>query len=281
MSHSKAIIITCCVAIIWSLAGLNIKLIVWPFYAIAAGRCLIAIVLLTPLLLKHIAMSRKQGKTIIDKNVIYCACCFAIFNYCFITSTKLTTSVIAIMMQYTAPIYVAVISYFLLKEQITKIDIGVILAVAVGMILFFLDSSGSGSLLGNVIAIFNGISFAGVSIFLRLQKNGDPMISMYLGNAIAGILGIPFVINAGVPDFNSCIFLLVAGISVAVTYTLYANASKSLSALETVLLPIVDPVLNPVWVFFFLGEQPGILSILGSILILISVTGKIVHSLKR
>ena len=104
MSHKKAIILTCGIALLWSLAGWNIKMITWSPYAIAAGRSIISVVLLLPMVLK--------GKSLhISRNVIGGAVCYTIFNYCFIISTKLATSAIAIMMQYTAPVYVAVLAW--------------------------------------------------------------------------------------------------------------------------------------------------------------------------
>ena len=253
----------------WSLAGFNIKMIQWPAEAIAGGRSLIAVILLAPLFLR-------KGRFQVNRYVLGGAICYAAFNYCFILSTKLTTSAMAIMMQYTAPIYVALLSWVFLRERITRSDIVSVIAVFGGMLLFFLDSTGSGSMLGNVIAIFNGVTFAGISIFLRLQKDGDPALSMYLGNVISAVIGTPFMVSAGKLDFASLLFLLLAGILVAVTYTLYAKASTGLSALETVLLPIIDPLMNPVWVFLFLGEAPGALSLLGSGVILVTVTGRVV-----
>ena len=104
---------------------------------------------------------------------------------------------------------------------------------------------------------------------------------MYLGNAISAVIGIPFMVSAGLPDLSSLLFLLLAGLLVAVTYTLYAKASTGLSALETVLLPIIDPILNPVWVFFFLGEAPGVLSILGSVVVLVAVTARVALGIVR
>ena len=268
MSHKKAIVLTCLVALMWSLAGFNIKMIQWPAEAIAGGRSLIAVILLAPLFLR-------KGRFQVNRYVLGGAICYAAFNYCFILSTKLTTSAMAIMMQYTAPIYVALLSWVFLRERITRSDIVSVIAVFGGMLLFFLDSTGSGSMLGNVIAIFNGVTFAGISIFLRLQKDGDPALSMYLGNVISAVIGTPFMVSAGKLDFASLLFLLLAGILVAVTYTLYAKASTGLSALETVLLPIIDPLMNPVWVFLFLGEAPGALSLLGSGVILVTVTGRV------
>ena len=272
MSHKKAIAITCFVALMWSLAGFNIKMIEWSPYAIAAGRSLVAVILLAPMVLR-------KGFQKIDRYVIGGAICYAAFNYCFITSTTLTSSAIAIMMQYTAPIYVALLSWLFLRERVGWADIISVGFVFLGMIFFFLDSNSGGSLKGNIVSIFNGITFAGISIFLRLQKDGNPALSMYLGNVISAVAGLPIMWNAGMPDKISLLFLLLAGLLVAVSYTLYAKASTGLSALETVLIPIIDPVMNPVWVFLFLDERPGALTIVGAAVILVSVTIRVVSGL--
>ena len=272
MSHKKAIAITCFVALMWSLAGFNIKMIEWSPYAIAAGRSLVAVILLAPMVLR-------KGFQKIDRYVIGGAICYAAFNYCFITSTTLTSSAIAIMMQYTAPIYVALLSRLFLRERVGWADIISVGFVFLGMIFFFLDSNSGGSLKGNIVSIFNGITFAGISIFLRLQKDGNPALSMYLGNVISAVAGLPIMWNAGMPDTISLLFLLLAGLLVAVSYTLYAKASTGLSALETVLIPIIDPVMNPVWVFLFLDERPGALTIVGAAVILVSVTIRVVSGL--
>lgn len=272
MSHKKAIAITCFVALMWSLAGFNIKMIEWSPYAIAAGRSLVAVILLAPMVLR-------KGFHKIDRYVIGGAICYAAFNYCFITSTTLTSSAIAIMMQYTAPIYVALLSWLFLRERVGWADIISVGFVFLGMIFFFLDSNSGGSLKGNIVSIFNGITFAGISIFLRLQKDGNPALSMYLGNVISAVAGLPIMWNAGMPDTISLLFLLLAGLLVAVSYTLYAKASTGLSALETVLIPIIDPVMNPVWVFLFLDERPGALTIVGAAVILVSVTIRVVSGL--
>ena len=272
MSHKKAIAITCFVALMWSLAGFNIKMIEWSPYAIAAGRSLVAVILLAPMVLR-------KGFQKIDRYVIGGAICYAAFNYCFITSTTLTSSAIAIMMQYTAPIYVALLSWLFLRERVGWADIISVGFVFLGMIFFFLDSNSGGSLKGNIVSIFNGITFAGISIFLRLQKDGNPALSMYLGNVISAVAGLPIMWNAGMPDTISLLFLLLAGLLVAVSYTFYAKASTGLSALETVLIPIIDPVMNPVWVFLFLDERPGALTIVGAAVILVSVTIRVVSGL--
>lgn len=93
---------------------------------------------------------------------------------------------------------------------------------------------------------------------------------------LTAIVGIPFIATAGPLDTSGFFFLLLAGILCALTYTLYAAASTGLSALETVLLPIIDPV----WVFLFLGEAPGSKSIMGAAVVLIAVTARVVYGIQ-
>ena len=216
----------------------------------------------------------KSGKLRINRYVMGGALCYAGFNYCFIISTRLATSAIAVMMQYTSPIYVAILAWFLFGEKITKRDYVALTAVMVGMIFFILDGGAGGSLLGKVVAAFNGFTFAGLSIFLRYQKDGNPVMSVFVGNIIGGIIGIPFMVKEGIPDGVSILYLLLAGFLFGLTYTVYAIASKSLSALETVLLPVLDPVLNPVWVFLVLKEMPGVYTIAGAVLILLAIIAR-------
>ncbi|WP_312280200.1 DMT family transporter [Oscillibacter sp.] len=274
MNHKKAIAMTCLAALLWSLAGVNIKMIEWSSYAIAGGRSLIAVILLTPMVLRL-----KSCK--VDCFVIGGAVCYAAFNYCFIISTKLTTSANAIMLQYTAPIYVALLSWVFLREKVTRADVVSMVFVFAGMLLFFLDKAGGGTTAGNIVAVGNGIAFAGISMFLRLQKDGNPAISMYLGNMISCVAGIPMIVSAGLPNRSSFLFLLVAGALVAVSYTIYARASTGLSAMETVLLPIIDPIMNPVWVFLQLGERPGVISLIGMLTVLAAVTGRVLYGIRR
>lgn len=267
MNHKKAVILTCIVALMWSLAGLNIKMISLTPLAIASGRSFIAALLMLPSVIK----SRRWK---MSRYVSGGALCYLIFNYSFTLSTKLTTSAFAIMMQYTAPIYVAVFSWLFLKQRISRKDIACMVFVFAGMLLFFSDGAGGGSPVGNAIAVLNGISFAGISIFLQLEKDGRPEQSFFWGNVFAAAAGLPFLLEGGAPGMGNIFFLLLAGILSALSYSLYAWASKGLTALETVLIPVIDPVMNPVWVFLFLGEKPGLMSIAGAAVILAAVTLK-------
>lgn len=272
MNHKKAIGTMFLVALLWSMAGLNIKIISWSPFAITGGRSFFVLLFLTPFVLKS-----KHKK--ITKAVIWGGIFYTLFTYCFIISTKLTVAAIATIMQYTAPVYVVLFSTFILKEKVSKEDILCIIMVFIGMIMFFMDDLIGGNIIGNVIAIFNGITFAGLCISYHMQKDTDPVISVYIGNIISLLIGIPFVLQAGIPDNKSIMYLIILAIQVTITYTLYNLASRYLTGLESVLLPALDPILSPLWVYVFLGEKIGTMAIIGGIIVLTAITMRVIRSM--
>ncbi len=251
-------------AFLWSLAGVFIKIIDWDPLAIVCTRSLVATIVMYLFI-------RKQ-KFQWSWAMLGAALSYACFTYCIILSTKLTTSANAVILQYTAPIYVAFLSGILLKEHIRKADWLCLAAVIAGMWLFFMDQISGGSVLGNLIGIGNGVSFAFLSIFLRFQKNGHPEQSVFIGGLIAFLIGIPFTINHGIPAPKDILVIIIAGVVVSIGYRLFTEASKHLSALQSVMLPIIDPLLNPLWVFLAVGEKPSLISLFGGIIILCAIT---------
>ena len=94
----------------------------------------------------------------------------------FVYATKLTTAGNAILLQYTAPVYVALFSGWLLNEKIRWFDWAAIAAVLCGMSLFFLDKLSSGGLTGNILAVISGFTFASLVLFMRKQKEASPVV---------------------------------------------------------------------------------------------------------
>src|SRR4051794_22118380 len=103
----------------------------------------------------------------------------------------MTTAANAIFLQYTAPIYVAVIGRWYLGEEAYPIDWLVIVVALAGIALFFMDRLTTSGLWGNIVALASGLTFAALVLFLRKERGGLP--SVLLGNAIVAIIGLPFV----------------------------------------------------------------------------------------
>jgi drug/metabolite transporter (DMT)-like permease len=96
------------------------------------------------------------------------------------------------------------------------------------------------------------------------------------------VVGLPFICSApSLPDVRGWIALALLGIvQLGVSYLLYARAIRHVTALEAVLIPVIEPILNPVWVLLVLGERPGPRSLLGGVIVLSAVTARTVHGLR-
>ena len=185
---------------------------------------------------------------------------------------KLTTAANVILLQYTAPIYVALFGAWFLNERAHLFDWVVILICMGGMVLFFLDELTFGGLWGNVISIFSGVTFGAMILLLRKQKSESPLESVLLGNILVAVVLLPFMFES-MPDTRSWIgFGLLGTFQLGLSYILYSIAIKRVSALEGVLVPVIEPVLNPVWVFLLVGERPGLWAIIGGIIIFITIS---------
>jgi drug/metabolite transporter (DMT)-like permease len=269
----RAIVYLIITALLWSSGGLLIKMIAWNPVAIAGTRSAIAALVIFAFRRK---MTFNWGFAQLGGAV-----CYAGTVILFVVATKLTTAANAILLQYTAPIYVALFSYWLLKERITRSDLYTIVAAFAGMVLFFLDDLSKGGFWGNIIAILSGITFAGTVLFLRKQKDHSPLESVFLGNILTFLIGLPFMVRSS-PDITGWLGLIPLGIfQLGCSYILYAEAIKHVTALEGILIPILEPVLNPVWVFLLIGEMPGNWALVGGAVVLVSVTLRCVSALKQ
>ncbi len=271
--HTRAVGQLVLAALCWSLGGLLIKSVPWPPLAVAGGRGLIAgLFLLATNRGLNFHFSRRQVLGALG----YAAC-----TVTFCTATKLTTAANAILLQYTAPVWVALFGAWLLGERATRYDWFTIAAVLGGMGLFFADSLETGHLAGNAIAVLSGICFAGMTIALRSQKDGSPVESIILGNGLAFLVGLPWIAHAPALSPAGCFSLGALGlVQLGASYWLYARAIRHVTALEAVLIPVIEPILNPVWVLLAVGERPSALSLAGGVIVLAAVTLRALRSIR-
>jgi drug/metabolite transporter (DMT)-like permease len=264
-AHTRSVLLLVVAALCWSLGGLLIKAVNWPPLAVAGGRGAIAatfLVLTSRGLRFHFSRDQVIGA------IAYAAC-----TVTFCTATKLTTAANAILLQYTAPVWVALFGAWFLGERTTRADWVTIIIVLSGMGLFFADSLELAHLVGNVVAIISGICFAGMTLALRKQKDSSAVESIILGNLIAFAIGLWWIRHA--PSLTSAgWFSLVAlgVVQLGISYWLYARAIKHVSALEAVLIPVIEPILNPIWVLLALHERPSRLALVGGTIVLGAVT---------
>lgn len=190
----------------------------------------------------------------------------------FVSANKMTTAANAILLQSTAPIYVALLSVWILKERAKLLDWITIIAVFGGMALFFFESLDSRGMAGNILAVASGVTFALFNIFMRLQKDGSPLESVLLGNILTAAIGVPFIVGS-LPSPSGWISLFILGVAqLGLSYVFYSEAIKHSTALEAILILMIEPILSPVWVFLFMGEIPGRLPMIGGAVVIGAIT---------
>lgn len=273
VSRPKALLLLVVTAILWSFGGLLIKLINWNPLAIAGMRSVIAALLMLALIRKpsfRFTFAQIAGAIAYAGTVIM-----------FVAATKLTTAANAILLQYTAPVYVAFLGAWFLKERVRPSDWATIVMVLGGMVLFFLDDLETGNLTGNILAILSGLSFAITILCLRSQKAATPLLTVFWGNVLTALIGIPFMFGS-MPDVSGWLGLMLLGVfQLGLSYIFYTLAIKRVSALEAALIPVLEPLLNPVFVLIGMGEIPGPWSLSGGAIVLVSITLKCVYAVLK
>lgn len=269
----RAVLLLFVCAVLWSSGGLLLKVVEWHPLAVAGGRGLVAGIFL-------LAWVRKPkftwSATQLGAALAYTAC-----TVLFAVANKFTTAANAIFLQYTAPIYIALLSAWVLSERATRADWIAIAVTLSGMALFFLDELTLQGSFGIMIAIGSGLGFAVMTLLLRKQKEGSPIESIILGNLLAGAIGLPFMLTSAPPSAAGIGALAFLGVfQLGLPYLLYAWSIKRVTALEAVLIPVIEPVLNPVWVLLFLGERPGPLALLGGAIVLGAVVVRALIALR-
>lgn len=261
MKHSTAVFYLVLAGLLWSLAGVLIKSIPWPPLAIAGLRSGLAAI--------TIMIYLKRPRFTWSKYQIGAAIAYAVTVTLFVLANKLTTAGNAILLQYTAPVYVALMSYSILGERSTKVDWLSILIMLTGLALFFLDDLTTAGYLGNIYAIIAGIAFAFFTVFLRKQKNASPGESILLGNLLTLLIGLPAITTSVSWDIQPWIFTFILGIfQLGIPYILFSIAIKHVSALDAIIYPTIEPIINPLLVYLLIGEALGPWAVWGGLLVL-------------
>ena len=252
-------------AIFWSTSGVLIKLVALHPMAIAGWRSLIAggVILL---------LCRKEVRISWGINPVMAAACMGLFCVCFVVATKLTTAANAIVLQYAASAYVAILAPKMLGEPTRRQDWYLLSVVVGGIGLFFVDTLSVRGTMGILVGMVGSAFWAGAMIFLRKSRNGSTAWPLALGNFMAAGLCLPFMFRQTPTSMDWLGIVGLGVISLGAGYAVFAYAIKRVRALEAVLIPSIEPLINPMWVFLATGEAPGMWSFLGGTLVLAAVT---------
>jgi drug/metabolite transporter (DMT)-like permease len=259
----KALIFLMLAAALWSTSGVLVKIINWQPMAILAGRSLFASLVML-VYLRRVPTKWTRWK-------ILAAVASILTQFLFVTSTKMTTAANSIFLQYTAPIYVVLLAFWFLHEKPSRTDWASMFIIFLGLLLFFGDKLSTNGFYGNILAALSGVTSALMMVSFRAQKDGAPAESVLIASLFMAIFGFPFVLKETWTITNWLIVAYLGLFQLGLAFVFFTKAIKHIPALEANLVSTLEPVLNPVWVFLFLGEGMGQAALLGGLVVLAGV----------
>lgn len=253
-------------ALLWGLAGVCVKSIPWNSISIMASRCAIGIIMF--------AILRKSFKIKFNKYTLFGSVMMSITGILYMLSIKLTTAATAIVLQYTAPIFVFLYSVIFQKRKAKFSETLIVLLVFGGCVLSFIDELDPTKMLGNILGLLSGVSFAAQIIGFS-DKRADSNDGMYLSNIISFIFCVPFMFFDKNMAFSSEIifWVLILGVfQYGLANIFYAKGCQIINKIETSLLLTIEPVFNPIPVLLVTGEKPGFMALIGFVTVISGVT---------
>jgi len=206
----------------------------------------------------------------------------------FVLATRLTTAANAIFLQSTAPLYLLLLGPWLLREPIRRSDLIFMLAIAAGMTCF---AFGAGRAMvtapdprtGNACALASGLFWAlaltGLRWLSRGQGDRAGMAAVTAGNLIAFVAVLPLALPVASRGWAGAAVIGYLGVfQIGLAYWLLTRAMRQVTAFEATTILLLEPALNPVWVWLIHGERPGAWPLAGGAVIL---SATLVNAWKR
>lgn len=259
-------------AIIWSTGGLFIKWTTLSGLELSFGRSLLAAITVA-------LFTRREGFGL-NRVTLIASVLYAALLLLFVLATKETTAANAIFLQYTAPLYVLVLEPIFYKEKFRQRDLITVIFCVIGMSLFFVGKLRPQDVTGNLLALASGICFAAYFLLLRHSsaRAVNRASSVIYGNLLVVLVAAPAGLQAlsGITLHDTLSVVYLGVVQIGVAYTLFTlGMARGIRSLDAGIVGYIEPVLNPVWVFLIIGEQPSQWALIGGAIIVGAV---IVHT---
>lgn len=255
-------------AVLFSTGGVAIKSVVFGGWQVAGLRALVAAVAVWWLVPGPMVL---RGRVVMLTGLAQGASMLL-----FVLANKNTTAANAIFLQSAAPLFIPLLGAKVLSERATKRDLAAMAGIAIGLSFFFVGSvepsvTAPNPGLGDVLAIVSAFTWACTVVGLRYLARGGTMSvgsakgALIWGNVFVAFAVLPLALplpTAGAVDWSILVYLGV--VQVGLSYRLLVHGVSRVPALETSLLALFEPVLNPLWAFLLLNEEPSAWAMVGA-----------------
>lgn len=195
--------------------------------------------------------------------------CFAAMNALFLRAMTEGSAANAILLQYTAPMWMFVASVFFLGEPADRSGLVALLIGLCGIAVIIWGGWEQSQLRVIAIALGSGLTYGGVVIFLRVLRQESSRWLTILNHLGGALVLVPFIWQKGMPTWPQLGFLFLFGaVQMGFPYWLMARSLRVVSPQEAGTITLLEPLLNPFWAYLAVGEEPTTYTFIGGIFIL-------------
>ncbi len=273
-----------CAAALWSLNGPLIKLLNergsgLPGVTIACYRSLLGGLLFLPFAAKRWSTLRHVRPAWPIASVAT----FTLMTAAFVIATTMTAAANAIVLQYTAPLFVFALSPLLLGER-PRLGDGLALLVSLAGVAVIVVFQPPGQLAGVLVALLSGLGYGALIVTLRGLREVDPTVVVAMNFLGSGLLLLPAAALWGTLHLTQgqlLLLVLMSAVQFALPYALFSWALRRVEAHSASLIALLETVLNPLWTWLAVGERVPAGTLAGGPLVLLGVIGWMLLAWRR
>jgi len=263
LGSGHAMVLAC--ALLWSLGGVFVKEMRQGYgadpRAIACLRALVAGLALSW------ALGGLRGAP--PWRTLASAPAYAMVVHGFVVATAWTSAANAVFLQYAYPLFVAIVAVGFMGERFGW-RTAVALTVGMGGVATILGGSWSPEdKAGLVWGLTSSLAFAAFALLQRSMRSGNPVGLASFYNLVAAAIALPFAWRVlAMPPGAWALVVAMGTLQLGLPYVLFIEGLRRVPATDAALITLLEPVLNPVWVWLWLGEKPAGTTLIGGGMIL-------------
>jgi len=211
---------------------------------------------------------------------IWAAVVLGLGSICYIFAILLTTVANAVFIIGAAPLATAFVAWLVLGERTSAFGVMAMLVSLAGIGLMFVDGLIEGRWAGNVAALGVVASFVVFLLIIRNRRRVDMLPATCLSGLVMGGVAVFFMDSFVISNHDLVIAILMGCLQFGIGFWCFTVASRYILASEVALFALTESILGPIWVWVGVGEEPSLLTLIGSAIVFVSVVSYCIHGIR-
>lgn len=204
----------------------------------------------------------------IDRWVVLAGLTMGIQALAFVLSVANTLVANTLIIVATGPLFTALFAWVFLKERPLPRTWITTAAAFAGMLVIFYHDLGSGSLVGDLMALVTAAGLGVTFVVVRHRKAVNMMPAMSMGKLVSALAVIPLAAPLDMTTTGLALMLLLGLVVLPLAMGLLTLGPRYIPAPEVSLLLLVETVLAPLIVWAAIGEAASQNTIVGGVIVL-------------